>query len=69
MARKRAQTVECPGCGKTLELVPVPGKPGRVRGMCACRGGRPRAMIECDAPSDEAAKATGVQIDEEEAKG
>jgi len=63
MARKRARTVECPGCGKVLVLVPVAGKPARVAGLCACRGTM-RAMIEMDA-QEEAMRETRKPVDEE----
>jgi len=66
MARKRARTVECPGCGKVLVLVPVAGRPARVAGLCACRGTM-RAMIEMDA-YEEAKKEIRKPVDEEGAE-
>jgi hypothetical protein len=41
-------TTTCPGCGEVINLVEVPGKPGRLQGFCGCNKGR--AVIEMDKP-------------------
>jgi len=30
--------VECPLCGKKLELIPHPDKPDRLIALCSCQG-------------------------------
>jgi len=40
--------IECPVCGKQIELKPKEDNPARVQGFCNC-GGKTRCVIEMDA--------------------
>jgi len=39
MSRTRINTVQCPRCGKTLELEPHPERQGRMIAACECNRG------------------------------
>jgi len=62
MSRTRTNTVQCPRCGKTLELKPHPERQGRVIADCECNLG---ALGEYRGPVFET-NAEGAPIAREE---
>ena len=57
-------TTKCPRCGRLVELVTIPGNPGRVQGFCQCNPFGP--VIETDAP--DAGQPQGADSTVEEVK-
>lgn len=44
--KSKVATTKCPRCGRVIELLPCPDKPGRVEGRCVCNPFGP--VIETD---------------------
>ena len=44
--KNKIATAKCPRCGRAIELLPCPDKPGRVEGRCVCNPFGP--VIETD---------------------
>ena len=43
-------SINCPQCGKEIQLQPKEGNPARLIAFCYCDGRKLRAVYETDAP-------------------